>query len=84
MMRHARVHRVGIVTLVGVLVPSVASSSWPTQSEPYRPPRVEAHPPSTGTGSCPQTSGATVVAAFGSAVVRGNETGLVWEHASMR
>ncbi len=57
MMRHAWVHRKGIVMLVGVLSPSVASSSWLTPSELYRPPRVEAHPASTGTGSSPQTSG---------------------------
>ena len=58
MMRHAWVHRKGIVMLVGVLSPSVASSSWLTLSELYLPStRVEAHPPSTRTGSCPQTSG---------------------------
>ena len=67
MMRQAWVHREGIVMLVGVLSPSVASSSWPTPSEPYRPPRVEAHPPSTGTEFLPEDKRVTVLAAFGDA-----------------
>ena len=83
MMRQAWVHREGIVMLVGVLSPSVASSSWPTAPDLYAPPGGS-YRPSTGTEFLPEDKRATVVAAFGDAVVRGNETGLMREQSLMR
>ena len=66
MMRHAWVHRKGIVMLVGVLSPSVASSSWLTPSELDRSPEWKYTHPELGQG-LPTDKRATVVAAFGSA-----------------
>jgi hypothetical protein len=78
MMRHAWVHRKGIVMLVGVLSPSVASSSWLTPSELDRPPEWKHTHPALGQGLAHRQAGHCGSGIRQrSAVVRGNETGLV-------
>jgi len=84
MMRHAWVRREGIVMLVGVLSPSVGVV--------FMADTVGAVPP-TKSGSkatqnwdrvLPEDKRVTVLAAFGGAVVLGNETGLMREQSLMR
>ena len=78
MMRHAWVHRKGIVMLVGVLSPSVASSSWLTPSEQDRPPEWKHTHPALGQGLAYRQAGHCGSGIRQrSAVERGNETGLV-------
>ena len=84
MMRHAWVRREGIVMLVGVLSPSVGVVFMADTVGAVRPTKSGSTPTQNWDRVLPTDERATVVAAFGSAVVWGDETGLVWEHASMR
>ena len=80
-MRHAWVSSVGIVTLVGVLGLSVGLVL--IDDNAVAAPLTKSGSTSTQNWdeSLPSTSRFTVLANFGGAAVRDNNTGLVWEQA---
>jgi hypothetical protein len=85
-MRNTRARRLGIVTLFGVLVLSIGlvRLSFMASSAGAAPPNKSGNL-STSTQnwdeSLPSSSRFTVLANFGGAAVRDNNTGLVWEQA---
>jgi hypothetical protein len=82
-MRHAWVSRVGIITLVGGLC-LAGSGLGVTHAAATVPPVLEdalASVTQNWDKNLPSASRFTVLAAFGGAAVRDNNTGLVWEKA---
>ena len=84
MMKQPWVRSVGIITLVGVLVPSVGLIFMADSAGAVLPTRSGSIVTQHWSGVLPEDQRVTVLATFGDEVVRGNETGLVWEPLPMR
>ena len=83
MMGHAWIRRVGIVTLVGVLVLSIGLAFMADSAGAVLPSRSGSMPTQHWDGVLPADQRVTVLA-FSNEAVRDKKTGLVWEQSPLR
>ncbi|MEP6934481.1 MAG: hypothetical protein ABI988_11135 [Nitrospirota bacterium] len=84
MMGYAWIHRVGIVTLVGVLVLSIGLACMADSAGAVPPSRSGSMPTQHWDGALPADQRVTVLAAFSNEAARDNKAGLVWEQSRVR
>jgi hypothetical protein len=84
MMGHAWIQRVGIITLVGVLVLSIGLAFMADSAGAVLPSRSGIMPTQHWDGALPADQRVTVLAAYSNEAVRDNKAGLVWEQSPLR